>query len=201
MDAIGKLTGGVAHDFNNLLAAVLGGLDVLERRMSFGANEGAIIEQMRLAANKGADLIRRMMAFARKQELSPVSTPPPSAVCESLAGLLEQTLGGTVTIAWTCPDLDRNFFVDRVQLELALLNLIINARDAMPEGGVISVTMGKQARSSWPRRRSCPTNPISASQSAIMAAASPPRSLNGSRSPSSPRKTSAKGRASASPWS
>jgi CheY-like chemotaxis protein len=141
MDAIGKLTGGVAHDFNNLLAAVLGGLDVLERRMSFGANEGAIIEQMRLAANKGADLIRRMMAFARKQELSPVSTPP-SAVCESLAGLLEQTLGGTVTIAWTCPDLDRNFFVDRVQLELALLNLIINARDAMPEGGVISVTMG-----------------------------------------------------------
>lgn len=142
MDAIGKLTGGVAHDFNNLLAAVLGGLDVLERRIAFQPAEKTIVEQMRLAANKGADLVRRMMAFARKQDLSPVSIAP-SAVCESLAGLLEQTLGGTVTIEWNCPKLDRDFFVDRVQLELALLNLIINARDAMPEGGVIGVTMGE----------------------------------------------------------
>lgn len=142
MDAIGKLTGGVAHDFNNLLAAVLGGLDVLERRISFGGNEKSILDQMRLAANKGADLIRRMMAFARKQDLSPVSIAP-SDVCESLAGLLEQTLGGTVTIDWTCPDLGRNFFVDRVQLELALLNLIINARDAMPDGGVIEVEVAE----------------------------------------------------------
>jgi PAS domain S-box-containing protein len=140
MDAIGKLTGGVAHDFNNLLAAVLGGLDVLERRIAFQPNEQTIVEQMRLAANKGADLIRRMMAFARKQDLSPVSISP-TAVCESLAGLLEQTLGGTVTLKWDCSALDRNFFVDRVQLELALLNLIINARDAMPDGGVISVTI------------------------------------------------------------
>ncbi|MBO9671100.1 MAG: response regulator [Sphingobium sp.] len=142
MDAIGKLTGGVAHDFNNLLAAVLGGLDVLERRISFGPNEQAIVEQMRLAANKGADLIRRMMAFARKQDLTPVSIAP-SAICEALAGLLEQTLGGTVTIDWTCPQLGRNFFVDRVQLELALLNIIINARDAMPDGGIIEVAISE----------------------------------------------------------
>jgi len=142
MDAIGKLTGGVAHDFNNLLAAVLGGLDVLERRISFGPNEQAIVEQMRLAANKGADLIRRMMAFARKQELTPVSIAP-AAICEALAGLLEQTLGGTVTIDWTCPQSGRNFFVDRVQLELALLNIIINARDAMPDGGIIEVAISE----------------------------------------------------------
>ena len=140
MDAIGKLTGGVAHDFNNLLAAVLGGIDILERRIPFGANERAIIEQMRLAANKGADLIRRMMAFARKQDLLPVSIAPVS-VCESLSALLEQTLGGTVTIDWRCEKDSLYFYVDRVQLELALLNLVINARDAMPEGGTIAVSM------------------------------------------------------------
>ena len=76
MDAIGQLTGGIAHDFNNLLAAVLGGLHLLERRLSLEPRELLIIEQMRHAAEQGAELVRRMMAFARKQDLTPASVDP-----------------------------------------------------------------------------------------------------------------------------
>jgi signal transduction histidine kinase len=134
MEAIGQLTGGVAHDFNNLLAAVLGGIHVLERRLTLGDREQLIVDQMRHAAEHGAELVRRMMAFARKQDLSPASVDP-SNLCLSVAGLVEHTLGGTVSIDWQCPDTSSNLFVDKSQLELALLNLILNARDAMPDGG------------------------------------------------------------------
>src|ERR671912_14880 len=76
MDAIGQLTGGVAHDFNNLLSAVLGGLHLLERRVEFADREQLLITQMRHAAEQGAELVRRMMAFARKQDLTPASVDP-----------------------------------------------------------------------------------------------------------------------------
>ena len=140
MEAIGQLTGGVAHDFNNLLAAVLGGIHVLERRLTLGDREKMIIDQMRHAAEHGAELVRRMMAFARKQDLSPISVDP-NSLCQSVAGLVEHTLGGTVSINWQCPQTQSNLFVDKSQLELALLNLILNARDAMPDGGEVSVTI------------------------------------------------------------
>ena len=97
MEAIGQLTGGVAHDFNNLLAAVLGGIHVLERRLTLGDREKMIVDQMRHAAEHGAELVRRMMAFARKQDLSPTSVDPDS-LCQSVAGLVEHTLGGTISI-------------------------------------------------------------------------------------------------------
>ena len=138
MDAIGQLTGGVAHDFNNLLSAVLGGLHLLERRLELGEREQLLVTQMRHAAEQGAELVRRMMAFARKQELSPTSVRPGS-LCSSVAGLVEHTLGGTVQIDWRCADELPNIYADRSQLELALVNLIINGRDAMPQGGRIGV--------------------------------------------------------------
>lgn len=138
LDAIGQLTGGVAHDFNNLLAAVLGGIGLLQRRVEFAPREQTILEQMRHAAENGAELVRRMMAFARKQELHPVSIAP-DQLRESVSGLVQHTLGGTVDIQWHQQDATRNFFVDEAQLELALVNLIINARDAMPDGGTIAV--------------------------------------------------------------
>ena len=138
MDAIGQLTGGVAHDFNNLLSAVLGGILLLERRMQLGERDHLILQQMRHAAEQGAELVRRMMAFARKQDLSPTSVDPRS-LSQSVAGLIEHTLAGTVSIKWACADAVPNLFVDRAQLELALVNLIINARDAMPQGGQIDV--------------------------------------------------------------
>ena len=142
MEAIGQLTGGVAHDFNNLLAAVLGGIHVLERRLTFGERERMIVDQMRHAAEHGAELVRRMMAFARKQDLTPVSVDP-AGLCKSVAGLVEHTLGGTVQIDWQCPATSSNLFVDQSQLELALLNLILNARDAMPDGGTVAVVINE----------------------------------------------------------
>ena len=138
MDAIGQLTGGIAHDFNNLLSAVIGGIHLLERRVEFGEREQRIVDHMRHAAEQGAELVRRMMAFARKQDLSPTSVDPTS-LCTSVAGLVEHTMGGTVKVNWNCPGEARNIYADKSQLELALVNLIINARDAMPNGGEVTV--------------------------------------------------------------
>ena len=141
MDAIGQLTGGIAHDFNNLLAAILGGIHILERRMDFSGRELTVVEQMRHAAEQGAKLVGRMMAFARKQDLTPASVDP-VMLCQSVAGLVEHTLGGTVEIDWHCPHSSRNLCVAKSQLELALGNLRLNARDAMPKGGRVSVEIG-----------------------------------------------------------
>ena len=140
MDAIGQLTGGIAHDFNNLLSAILGGLHLLERRLSLEDREQVIVTQMRHAAEQGAELVRRMMAFARKQDLTPASVDP-NSLCQSVAGLVEHTLGGTIDIDWSCSGKIQNLFVDKSQLELALVNLILNARDAMPQGGRIEVSI------------------------------------------------------------
>ncbi|WP_057884151.1 response regulator [Tsuneonella troitsensis] len=142
IDALGQLTGGVAHDFNNLLAAILGGISILERRLELGEKELRVVEQMRHAATQGTELVRRLMAFARQQELSP-SNVSPATLCESVAGLVTHTLGGSVTVKWDCPDLGLNLYVDRGQLELAVMNLIINARDAMPGGGEIGVEFAR----------------------------------------------------------
>ena len=149
MEAIGQLTGGVAHDFNNLLAAVLGGITVLEKRLAMGEREQLIFDQMRGAAEHGAELVRRMMAFARKQDLSPASVDP-QTLCKSVAGLVEHTLGGTISVDWQCLESSSNFFVDKSQLELALINLILNARDAMPEGGTVIVGISEIGDSDLP---------------------------------------------------
>jgi len=143
MDAIGQLTGGIAHDFNNLLSAVLGGLHLLERRVPLEERDQLIIDQMRHAAEQGAELVRRMMAFARKQELSPTSVDPQS-LCNSVAGLVEHALAGAIEVDWACAKQVDNLFVDRPQLELALVNLILNARDAMPAGGRINVAIDER---------------------------------------------------------
>ena len=143
MDAIGQLTGGVAHDFNNLLASMLGGLHLLQRRLELDERDKLIVDQMRHAAEQGAELVRRMMAFARKQDLTPASVDTRS-LCASVNGLISPTLGGRVKVDWKCEDAVRYPFVDRSQLELALVNLIINARDAMPDGGTISVEISEE---------------------------------------------------------
>ncbi|MGX7894505.1 response regulator [Tsuneonella sp. HG222] len=142
LDALGQLTGGVAHDFNNLLAAMLGGINILERRLKLGDREQLVVDQMRHAATQGTELVRRMMAFARQQELTPTSVDPTS-LCEAVAGLVKHTLGGKVEVVWDCADAGHNLFVDRGQLELAVMNLIINARDAMPDGGTIHVSISE----------------------------------------------------------
>jgi signal transduction histidine kinase len=140
LDAIGQLTGGVAHDFNNLLAAMLGGITLLEQRVDFGERERTVLQHMRHAGEKGAALVKRMMAFARKQDLHPVIVAPED-LRRSVLGLVEHTLGGTFDIQWDHGCARHNFLVDEAQLELAVVNLIINARDAMPKGGKIQVRL------------------------------------------------------------
>ena len=139
MEAVGQLTGGIAHDFNNLLAAVLGGLSLIERRSELDPKGAHILGQIRHAAEQGADLVRRMMAFSRKQDLKP-TTIDIASLCQSVGGLVEHALGGTTIIDWECPDHVWNVFVDRGQLELAVLNLVLNARDAMSGEGKITVS-------------------------------------------------------------
>jgi PAS domain S-box-containing protein len=138
MDAIGKLTGGIAHDFNNLLAAVIGGLSLIERRTALGEEQQRVLGMTKRAAEQGSELVRRLLAFARRQRLEP---HPVELVClqGAVLDLLTHTLGGLVNLEWRVEDAIWTVFADQAQLELALVNLIINARDAMPDGGTVTI--------------------------------------------------------------
>jgi PAS domain S-box-containing protein len=138
MDAIGKLTGGIAHDFNNLLAAIIGGLALLERRTTLAKEQRRILTMTKRAAEQGTELVRRLLAFARRQNLIPHSIDLGS-LKKAVDDLLAHTLGGLVKIEWQIGKGVWNAFADHTQLELALVNLIINARDAMPAGGTVTI--------------------------------------------------------------
>jgi len=139
MDAIGQLTGGIAHDFNNLLAAVLSGLSLIEKRAELSDDHRRILDMTRRAAEQGSELVGRLLAFARKQALEPASIDL-ARLARAASDLLTHTLGGLVECDWQIADDVWCAYADEAQLELALMNLIINARDAMTEGGTITVT-------------------------------------------------------------
>jgi PAS domain S-box-containing protein len=139
MDAIGQLTGGIAHDFNNLLAAVLGGLGLIERRITLSEDQQKVVSMTRHAAEQGSELVARLLAFARRQNLEPQRVDP-AALADNVRELLAHTLGGLVELDWQRDESLWCIYADEAQLELALMNLIINARDAMPGGGTITVT-------------------------------------------------------------
>ncbi|HEU5068452.1 MAG TPA: response regulator [Sphingomicrobium sp.] len=147
MDAIGKLTGGIAHDFNNLLAAVIGGLGLLEKRAQLEEEQRRVLGMTKRAAEQGSELVRRLLAFARRQKLEPQSINIES-LRDAVSDLLTHTLGGLVDIEWQITDDAWNAFADQAQLELALVNLIINARDAMPNGGTVTVSASNRELSS-----------------------------------------------------
>ncbi len=135
MEAVGQLTGGVAHDFNNLLVVILLNSEILED--SLGATHPSLLAVTR-AANRGAELTRRLLAFSRKQTLQS-NVVDLNAIVAGMTDLLRRTLGETIEIEavntnglWKCE-------VDPGQLENALLNLAINARDAMPKGGELTI--------------------------------------------------------------
>ncbi len=138
MDAIGQLTGGIAHDFNNLLAAVLGGLGMIERRLPLTEEHRKIVDMTKHAAGQGAELVKHLLAFSRRQQLEPAAVDI-AALADSVSNLLAHTLGGMVELEWRREEGLRHAFADEAQLELALMNLIINARDAMPDGGTVTV--------------------------------------------------------------
>lgn len=138
MDAIGQLTGGVAHDFNNLLMAVLGSLELLRKRLPDDPRTMRLVDNATHAAQRGAGLTQRMLAFARRQELKPVVLDVANLV-RGMTDLLHSSLGATAQIRMDFASGLSKVLADPNQLELAILNLAVNARDAMPKGGTIAI--------------------------------------------------------------
>jgi PAS domain S-box-containing protein len=139
MEAIGQLTGGMAHDFNNLLMAVRGGLELLRPRLPDDPRTQTIFETAMAGIDRGASLTQRMLAFARRQELRPTAVDIAGLV-HGMADMVQTTLGSRITITSRFPLTLARAMVDAHQLELALLNLLVNARDAMPAGGSIEIS-------------------------------------------------------------
>jgi PAS domain S-box-containing protein len=133
MEAIGQLTGGIAHDFNNLLTVISGNLEMLERRLT-DAEHREILNEAQEASKLGAELTKRLLAFGRRQSLNPKPTDL-NALAGGMAELLRRSLGTTVEIEIRLSEGLPQIMADPGQIENALLNLAINARDAMPKGG------------------------------------------------------------------
>ncbi len=145
METMGQLTGGVAHDFNNLLMAVMGNLDLLRKRLPEDPRTQRLIDGAMQGARRGAALTQRMLAFARQQELKTVSADLASLLA-GMRELLERSLGPQIELAIHAPMHLPLAQVDASQVELAILNLAINARDAMPGGGKIDITVDQVGR-------------------------------------------------------
>jgi PAS domain S-box-containing protein len=141
MEAVGQLTGGIAHDFNNLLTGIVGSLDLLQTRLGQGRMDNAprYINAAMTSANRAAALTHRLLAFARRQPLIPKNVDV-NALVESLEDLLRRTIGEAIDLQITAPDDLWCTLCDPNQLESALLNLAINARDAMPDGGGLAIS-------------------------------------------------------------
>ncbi|HEV7265610.1 MAG TPA: PAS domain S-box protein [Falsiroseomonas sp.] len=140
MEAVGQLTGGIAHDFNNMLQGVAGGLEMARRRLADGRTGAALryLEAAREAAERAAGLTRRLLAFARRQRLEPRPVDTDRLVA-GLADLIRRTVGPGVRLELRLRDGGGSVLCDPNELESALLNLVINARDAMPGGGRLAI--------------------------------------------------------------
>ncbi len=138
MEAVGQLTGGIAHDFNNMLAVVLSSLSLLEKRLANGEDVARFIAAAREGANRAADLTRRLLAYSRQQTLAPQPLNANQMVAD-MSELLRRTLGETVRLESVLAGGLWQIHADRNLLESAILNLAINARDAMPEGGRLTI--------------------------------------------------------------
>jgi PAS domain S-box-containing protein len=142
METIGQLTGGVAHDFNNLLMAVMGNLGLLRKRLPDDPRLHRLIDGALQGAERGASLTQRLLAFARQQDLRAVSIDL-GALIRGMIDLLERSLGPRVALRLDIPEGLPPASIDANQLELAILNLAINARDAMPDGGSIEIKVAE----------------------------------------------------------
>ena len=138
MDAIGQLTGGVAHDFNNVLAVIISGINLVERRLAKGEDVKRLIDGISDAAYRAAGLTHRLLAFSRQLPLAPTAIDANQMV-KSISELLRQTLGEATVLETVLAGGLWRTHADASQLENAILNLAINARDAMPDGGKVTI--------------------------------------------------------------
>jgi PAS domain S-box-containing protein len=138
MEALGQLTGGVAHDFNNLLAIVIGNLELLADRTEGGVTGKELLTEALDAAWRGADLSQRLLAFSRRQMLAP-EVVSVTALIGGMESLLRRSLGGSIDMEISLSDSLPAVVVDAGGLENVILNLAINARDAMPNGGMLAI--------------------------------------------------------------
>ena len=139
LEAMGQLTGGVAHDFNNLLMPIIGSLDMLQRRQIGGEREQRLIGGALQSADRAKTLVQRLLAFARRQPLQPVAVDVAELVT-GMAQLIESTTGPQIRVV---VDVAKNVPLanaDPNQLEMAILNLSVNARDAMTQGGTLRIS-------------------------------------------------------------
>jgi signal transduction histidine kinase len=143
MDAMGQLTGGVAHDFNNLLTPIIGSLDMLQRKGLGDARTRRMIDGALQSAERAKTLVQRLLAFARRQPLQPQPVDVASLV-RDMENLLTSTLGPRIKIAIDAEPNLPAAIADANQIEMALLNLAVNARDAMPEGGTLTITLATE---------------------------------------------------------
>ncbi|HVH35292.1 MAG TPA: PAS domain S-box protein, partial [Tahibacter sp.] len=143
LEAVGQLTGGIAHDFNNLLTVISGNLQLLEADCADDPSAADSIARALRAVGRGAELTRKLLAFARRQRLSPAAIAP-DALLADLGRMLERTLGEAVQVRIGCDTELPAVYADAVQLENALLNLALNARDAMPRGGRRSISASEE---------------------------------------------------------
>jgi signal transduction histidine kinase/CheY-like chemotaxis protein len=139
MESIGQLTGGIAHDFNNLLAVILGNLDLLRKRINDDERGRRLLEGAIQGAQRGAALTQRLLAFSRRQDLTPQAVDVPQLVA-GMTDLLSRSLGPSIQIVTRFPPALPPVRVDPNQLEMVLLNLAVNARDAMPISGTITIS-------------------------------------------------------------
>ena len=139
LEAVGQLTGGIAHDFNNLLTVVSANLQILEDDLAGRPEQLETIAIALRAVGRGAELTRKLLAFARRQQLSPRACDPKDLL-EDVGGLLRRALGEAIDLHIVCPADMPRVFVDPGQLDAALVNLAINARAAMPRGGRLHIS-------------------------------------------------------------
>ena len=138
LKAVGQLTGGVAHDFNNLLTVITGNAEVLAEDLRAQPQLAALADMVVQAGQRAADLIQRLLAFARRQPLAPVAVDVPRQLAE-LEPLLRRSLGENIRIEVALGESLPPVMIDPAQLDNALLNVCLNARDAMPQGGTLSI--------------------------------------------------------------
>ncbi len=139
MEAMGQLTGGVAHDFNNLLTPIVGTLDLLQRKGLGGEREQRLIAGAVQSADRAKTLVQRLLAFARRQPLQAIAVNL-KVLVEGMAELVASTTGPQIRIVVDVPENTPAVRADPNQLEMALLNLSVNARDAMPDGGTLRIS-------------------------------------------------------------